>query len=143
MDNTARDFEARGEFWQPPKQGLREPPPARVTADTCADCGIEFVAGARFCHCCGARRGAQTRPWFRLARLLHFEVIRERLGLRLGSLVALVAGVVCTLAAVATGMIYSTTTVQDWQAVQVWRIQWLLAAVAAFLAGLLLKRSED
>ena len=28
----------------------------------------------------------------------------------------------------------------DWQAIQLWRIEWLLAAVAAFVAGCLLKK---
>jgi hypothetical protein len=30
--------------------------------------------------------------------------------------------------------------VLEWQAVQVYRIQWLLAAVAAFVGGLLLRK---
>jgi cytosine/uracil/thiamine/allantoin permease len=52
---------------------------------------------------------------------------------------ALIAGVVCALAAVGTGLIYTATTVLDWQAVQIWRVEWLLAAIVAFLAGILLK----
>jgi len=32
--------------------------------------------------------------------------------------------------------------VLEWEAVQAFRIQWLLAAVAAFVAGLLLKKSS-
>ena len=55
------------------------------------------------------------------------------------SIVALIVGIICTLAAVGTGLVYTATTVLDWQAVQVWRIEWLLAAVVAFLAGILLK----
>jgi hypothetical protein len=31
-------------------------------------------------------------------------------------------------------------TAVDWQAIQLWRIEWLLGAVAAFIAGALLKR---
>jgi len=30
----------------------------------------------------------------------------------------------------------------DWQAVQLWRIEWLLGAVAAFVAGCLLKKAS-
>jgi len=50
------------------------------------------------------------------------------------------------LAAVGTGLVYTASTVLDWQAVQIWRIEWLLAAVVAFLGGILLKiasGSED
>jgi hypothetical protein len=31
----------------------------------------------------------------------------------------------------------------DWQAVQLWRIEWLLGATASFLAGILLKKSAN
>ena len=65
--------------------------------------------------------------------------MQGRLGLPLASLVALVAGVICTLAAIGTGLIYTASTALDWQAVQIWRIGWLLAAVVALLAGILLK----
>jgi cytosine/uracil/thiamine/allantoin permease len=65
--------------------------------------------------------------------------MQERLGLPLASVLALFVGVICALAAVGTGLIYTATTVLDWQAVQIWRIEWLLAAIVAFLAGILLK----
>jgi len=41
-----------------------------------------------------------------------------------------------------TGIIYTAATVLDWQAVQIWRVEWLLAAIGAFLVGILLKRTE-
>jgi hypothetical protein len=47
------------------------------------------------------------------------------------------------IAAIGVGFVFSAATVLDWQAVQVWRIQWLLAAVAAFVAGILLKRTAS
>jgi hypothetical protein len=40
----------------------------------------------------------------------------------------------------ATGVIYKTGTLADWQAMQIWRIEWLLGASAALLAAILLKR---
>ena len=49
----------------------------------------------------------------------------------------------CLLAAVLTGVFYQVQSVLDWQAIQVWRIQWLLAAIAALLAGLLLRRRDS
>ena len=50
--------------------------------------------------------------------------------------------VLCLLGASAVGVIFSARTVLDWQAVQLWRIEWLLAAVAAFVAGCLLKKAR-
>jgi hypothetical protein len=50
------------------------------------------------------------------------------------------AGFVCIIAAVITGFLFTATTLLDWQAVQVWRIEWLMAGIAAFLAGLLLRK---
>jgi hypothetical protein len=73
---------------------------------------------------------------------LEFSRIREAIGLSTLSLVCLIAGVVCLIAALATGFIYTASTVLDWQAVQVWRLEWLLAALVAFVAGILLKKRE-
>jgi hypothetical protein len=57
-------------------------------------------------------------------------------------LVCLIIGAACVVAAIVTGFLYTANTVLDWQAVQVWRIEWLLAATVAFVAGILLKRNE-
>jgi hypothetical protein len=35
---------------------------------------------------------------------------------------------------------FSARTTLDWQAIQLWRIEWLVAAVAAFVAGCLFKK---
>jgi hypothetical protein len=37
-------------------------------------------------------------------------------------------------------VIFSPRTALDWQAIQLWRIEWLLGSVAAFGAGCLLKK---
>jgi hypothetical protein len=39
-----------------------------------------------------------------------------------------------------TGLVYNTTSLAEWQAVQTWRIEWLLASVAALLGALLFKK---
>ncbi len=75
-----------------------------------------------------------------MARQLEFQRIKDRVGLPTPALVAFLAGFACLLAAVLVGFIFSANTVLDWQAVQVWRIQWLLGSATAFLAGILLKR---
>jgi len=111
-----------------------------IQTESCVRCGTEYVVGSRFCHVCGTERAAQTAvrrlQW---TRLLNIQRLQDRLGLQLASVIALSAGMLCTLAAIGTGLVYTTATVLDWQAVQVWRIEWLLAAIAAFLAGILLK----
>jgi len=50
---------------------------------------------------------------------------------------------ICVAGAVGVGLIFTVQTTLDWQAVQVWRIEWLLGASASFLAGILLKKSTN
>ena len=113
--------------------------------EVCQRCNTEFVLGSRFCHVCGAGRDAVKQDagiTRNFAQLLDFHIIKDALGLSVGSLVAFVVGLLCTIAAMVTGLIYTASTVLDWQAVQVWRIEWLLAGLVAFAAGILLKRSS-
>jgi len=139
MSNSASDVHDHGEFWRPPLETRHEAVPT-VQTESCARCGTEFVAGSRFCHICGTKRDPQfAARRFQWARFPDIHRMQERLGLPLASVVALIVGILCTLAAIGTGLVFTATTVLDWQAVQIWRIEWLLAAVAAFLAGILLK----
>jgi len=139
MANTASNIHDHGEFWRPALETRQEAVPT-LQSESCARCGMELIAGSRFCHICGKARKLQfVAHRIHWARLLDVHRMQERLGLPLASLVALAAGVICTLAAIGTGLVYSAGTMLDWQAVQVWRIEWLLAAVVAFLAGILLK----
>lgn len=140
---------ANSEFWRAPAV---QPPETKALSpdlpEVCNQCSSEFMVGAGFCHVCGAQRSQATpsiaSPWNRyvgLVRQLEFHRIKERIGLPTAAMIAFLAGITCVLAAVLVGFIFSANTVLDWQAVQVWRIEWLLAAAAAFLAGILLKRS--
>ncbi len=132
------------DYWQPP-QGPQSDPAAQANASAlaCPECGTEFVVGSRFCHVCGAERAASTGEGSRLsAGWMVFTRIREVVGLSAASLVCLIVGVACVIAAIFTGLIYTANTVLDWQAVQVWRIEWLLAAALALMAGILLKKTE-
>jgi len=72
-------------------------------------------------------------------RALEFQRVKDRLGLPMPSLIAFFAGVGCLLAALLVGMVYSGHTFADFEAVQLWRMQWLVAALVAFVAGILLK----
>lgn len=140
MANTASDVHGHGEFWRSPLATRPEAVPVGQ-GESCARCGTEYVAGSRFCHNCGAARAAhaEVRPVEWVTRWLKDLRLRERLALPLRSLVAFGVGILCILAAIGTGVIYTTDTVLDWQAVQVWRIEWLLAAIVALLAGILLR----
>jgi hypothetical protein len=72
---------------------------------------------------------------------LDFIRLRDAMGLSTVSAIAVIVGVLCLVAAVATGFLFSANTVLDWQAVQLWRVEWTLGAVAVFLLGILMKRS--
>lgn len=139
MANTVDNLHEHGEFWRPPLESRVEAVPA-VNSESCTRCGTEFITGSRFCHVCGAVREAQfASRRFQWLQIFEIHRMQERLGLSLASVVALTIGVICTLAAIGTGLIFTASTVLDWQAVQIWRIEWLLAAVVAFLAGILLR----
>jgi cytosine/uracil/thiamine/allantoin permease len=89
-------------------------------------------------------REAQTSAAAHWTLYLEFHNIKRALGLSTAALIAFVAGLAClVMAGVAVGMIYSVQTFNDFQAVQLYRMQWLLGAIAAFAAGLLLKKKPD
>lgn len=64
------------------------------------------------------------------------------MGLSTGSLVSFVIGLACAGGALLVGLLTAKTLV-DWQAIQMYRIEWLLAATASFVAGILLKAHSD
>jgi cytosine/uracil/thiamine/allantoin permease len=56
-------------------------------------------------------------------------------------LCAFFAGIALLIVAVAVSFV-NVHDVSDFEAVQLWRIQWLMAACAAFLIGILLKNTK-
>jgi hypothetical protein len=138
----APNYEERQEFWKPVVSSHPENPPAAAGEHVCPHCGTDYIVGSRFCHICGADRNVNLadttvsglRAWFDYASL------RDALGQTTASLISFIVGCVCVIAAVATGFLFTATTFMDWEAVQVWRIEWLLAGIAAFVAGVLLKK---
>ncbi len=133
--------EAQHEFWRPPVAPVQAP--RSGMAEVCEGCTTEFMVGSLFCHVCGASRTARADAthW---AIYLEFHNLKRALGLSTASLVAFFAGVVClVMAGIAVGFIYSVQTFNDFQAVQLYRMQWLLGAIAAFAAGLLLKKAPN
>ena len=134
--------DAQHEFWRPPVV----PAEAACTGmvEVCDGCTSEFMVGSLFCHICGASREARTSATAHWTLFLEFHNIQRTLGLSTPSLVAFLVGMACLImAAIAVGTIYSVQTFDDFQAVQLYRMQWILGAIAAFAAGLLLKKAPD
>jgi len=75
-------------------------------------------------------------------RYLHFHEIKRWVGLSTASLIAFVIGVACVAGALLVGLLTAKTFV-DWQAIQFYRAEWLLAATASFVAGILLKKPSS
>jgi len=137
---------AQHEFWRPPMQAAIDPAGLADTnlVEACDRCGTEFIVGSRFCPTCGTGRAGvvQTSRLRGKITFAQFTSVAEELGLSLPAFIAFLAGIACVVAAVAVGVVFSTQRVIDWQAVQLWRIEWLLGAVAAFVAGCLLKKTR-
>src|SRR5215470_16623814 len=141
MSQAARNLieSDRQEFWKP-VETVRH-----THADTCGTCGTEFPVGARFCYVCGSERetpddvahSQSQRSW---TRFVDLGELVSGMGLSASCLVAFFAGAVCLIAAIAVVLI-RTPMVQtqfDWLGVQLWCVEWLLASIAAFAAGVLL-----
>jgi hypothetical protein len=142
-------------------------------APACNRCGSEFLLGAGFCHSCGMRRppavsaAAQAdatiiaNVWEQAVdgfqalvgncqklrfpswlRYLHFHEIKHRIGLSTAAFVSFLIGLGCIAGALLVGLLTAKTYV-DWQAIQLYRAEWLLAATAAFVAGILLKKPSS
>jgi hypothetical protein len=131
---------AHHEFWRPPVVNGAIPISSGL-AEVCKGCGAEFMIGSSFCHLCGTdRRSPLAEVNLGWSRYLDVQNIKSYLGLPNPSFVAFLIGVACLLAALMVGVIYNIQNFGDFQAVQFWRVQWLLGAVAAFAGGILLKR---
>ena len=132
--------ETSGGYWQPAK-GSATTPEAVLPESLCRQCATEFAIGARFCHVCGFDREsfsdnpAQAGSGF----VVDLEILRARLGLGTASMVCLIAGIACLLAAFLSG--YTTqVSAMEWPAKTARVLEWLLAGIAAFVAGVLLKK---
>ena len=86
------------------------------------------------------KRAWQGATWL---RYLHFHEIKRWVGLPTASFIAFLIGVGCITGAIGVSLLYRASNLGEFQAVQMWRIEWLLAATAAFVAGILLKPSGN
>ena len=137
--------QAQHEFWRPPMQAASDAAASHDLCETCPRCGTEFIVGSRFCHTCGSHRpGLHDHSVLpKVPGLAEFISLGERLGLATAAFIAFAVGVFCLVGAVAVGVIFGAKTLTDWQAIQLWRIEWLLGAIAAFVAGVLLRRAKS
>jgi len=74
---------------------------------------------------------------------LHFHEIKRRIGLPTASLVAFMIGLGCIVGALGVSIFYRASNLAEFQAIQMWRIEWLLAATVSFVAGILLKKPDS
>lgn len=127
------------DFWRPPLAASKAAEAQRSTV--CARCGTEFIVSSLYCHACGATRPDlnSTHP-LEIPGLAELVSIAQRLELTTPALVAFLLGIVCMFGALAVSLFFSARTVLDWQAIQFWRIEWMVAAIAAFAAGCVLKK---
>ncbi|MGA7970520.1 MAG: hypothetical protein WCC32_11470 [Terriglobales bacterium] len=133
--------QAQNEFWRPPAKAA-DMAVGQDRSETCNDCGTEFIVGSRFCHSCGAGRSElSTSRTVEIPGLMELSALGKRFGLSKASLAAFLFGMLCMVGALTVGVVFTARTTLDWQAIQVWRIEWLLAAIASFGAGCLLKKS--
>jgi hypothetical protein len=131
--------QAQHEFWRPPSSAA--PSIALPERSSACRCGTEFIVSSLYCHSCGASRpDLNASRTLEIPGLAEIASLGERLGLTMPAAVAFLLGVFCVVGALAVSVFFSARTVLDWQAIQMWRIEWLIAAVAAFGAGCLLKK---
>jgi predicted nucleic acid-binding Zn ribbon protein len=133
MAEAAPNYRQHEDFWKP----LPGPRPQRSAAPElasthCPHCQVSLPPEAKYCQACGFEQNRTA------TRDLAF--LATTLGHTLASLVALALGCSCLIAAIATGFVFKVSRLSDWQAVQLWRIEWLLGAIAFFLAAIVLKR---
>lgn len=75
-------------------------------------------------------------------RYLSFHEIKTQVALSTASFVAFLIGLGCVAGALLVGFL-TAKTLGDWQAIQFYRAEWLLAATASFVAGILLKKKPN
>jgi len=121
--------------------------PARVATLTRARTDAEFMAGLWAKNVAWVRTGVGSAAgaWRRIPfpdwlHYLHFHEIKRWVGLPTAALIAFIVGLGCVAGALGVSLFYKASNLAEFQAIQLWRIEWLLAATASFVAGILLKK---
>jgi hypothetical protein len=117
--------------------------PAVAQADSTTLAGFWEQGISRFYSLCSAVAGTWSEIKFPAwLRYLHFHEIKSRIGLSTASLIAFVIGIGCITGALLVGLLTARNFV-DWQAIQFYRAEWLLAATASFVGGILVKKPSS
>jgi ribosomal protein L40E len=141
MAEAAPDYQQHEEYWKPlPALKLHSGSATELAKVRCGRCGAELTLRAKYCHACGFEQTLTPIKGPVLLTQPDLASVVATLQQNLASFIALVMGCTCLLAAAGTGFLFKANTLSDWQAVQLWRIEWLLGAIALFAAGVLLKR---
>jgi hypothetical protein len=120
--------------------GVRRPTPVLAKANAVAGSGF----WTRSSDWAQQRAAWVTARWRKVSfpawlQYLHFHEIQRLVGLPTAALIAFIFGLGCAAGAVGVSLFYKASNLAEFQAIQMWRIEWLLAATAAFVAGILLK----
>ena len=125
--------------------GLQRPMMAETGSDAEMMAGrwSETVAAIRN-HASSLRTQSEA-AWSKVSfpgwmQYLHFHEIKRWIGLPTASLIAFMIGLGCVAGAIGVSLFYKASNLAEFQAIQMWRIEWLLAATASFVAGILLKK---
>jgi hypothetical protein len=124
--------------------GLRRPMMAEAGTDAAVMAGLwaQNVVRVR------AWTGSVAASWRKISfpewlQYLHFHEIRRWVGLPTAALIAFMIGLGCVAGAIGISLFYRASNLAEFQAIQMWRIEWLLGATASFVAGILLKKPSD
>jgi len=130
------------EYWRPANPALAQV--VRREALPCPSCAAECSPAARFCQTCGSelKPSAAASQESGPPQLLNSKTPGRHAEFSLPCLFFFILGIACLTAVLAISLLYRPGSVAEWQAVQAWRIQWLLGACASFLAGMLLLRAK-
>src|SRR5579863_4565919 len=124
--------------------GLRRPAIAKVRTDghVLTSLWPRSMVWVRSCSksVAAAWRKIALPDWM---QYLHFHEIKRWIGLPTAALIAFMLGLGCVAGAIGVSLVYRASTLAEFQAIQMWRIEWLLAATASFVAGILLKKPSD
>lgn len=132
------------EYWRPANPNVARLIELSAKREACWRCGVDYSPNAHFCHSCGSAREPEQlsseQSQAKAPALLRFKSAGWRRKLSLAAVVLFVVGALCLAGAALMGTIFQADTMPAWEAIQAWRIEWLLAASASFLAGILLKK---
>ena len=119
-------------------------------AETTLGTAVADISGvwARSVGSAVAATGLVARAWRQIEfpawlYYLHFHEIKRWVGLPTAALVAFMIGLGCVAGALGVSFFYHASNLAEFQAIQMWRIEWLLAATASFVAGILLKKPSN